>query len=149
MEPFADDLLVQFADELQVGNHVPIALPLLRFSLCKQQPRQAGCYVQGWDAETAAGLAAVTTLQRCFGELESSQPSKETEDVYKRLMELVSACSLRRLPAQHIATAESQSLGQDHVYMVPPQDPTLCCCSCARCSFSAHVLCRQAANCDN
>jgi hypothetical protein len=45
--------------------------------------------VQEWDAET--GLAAVATLQRCFGELESSQPSKETEDIYKRLLVLVGA----------------------------------------------------------
>jgi hypothetical protein len=47
------------------------------------------CWMQAWDEEVAAGLAAVATFQRCLRGLEASQTPKEASEVYTRFMQLV------------------------------------------------------------
>lgn len=67
--------------------------------------------LQEWDTHTAAGLAAVNSLQRSFGEVDGtgSTLTNESLHVYQRLMELVS-CSEREMGHISGSTACSSSL---------------------------------------
>lgn len=82
-----DDDLLQFANGLQVCSTVTKSA--IRCQTSTLHARVRMFWLQAWDEEVAAGLAAVATFQRCLGGLEASQPPKEATEVYARLMQLV------------------------------------------------------------
>lgn len=72
------------------------------------KPLSAG--VQEWDEGVAAGLAALSALQRSLGELDAAQPSKEATDVLGCLLQLVGI--LLRRPDKPQLISKANSLAQ-------------------------------------